>query len=45
MKKSMNQTSNAQPVVMNNTTNVSSTETTVMPNTNKGSENPQYKRQ
>jgi predicted chitinase len=45
MKKSLSQGSGAQQVAINNTTNVSSTETTVMPNTNKGSENPQYKRQ
>jgi putative chitinase len=44
MKKSMNQTSNAQPVVINNTTNVSNSETTVMSGSDRGSENPQYKR-
>lgn len=45
MKKLMRQQSNAQSVIINNTTNVSSTETTVMPNTDKGSDNPHYKRQ
>jgi flagellum-specific peptidoglycan hydrolase FlgJ len=44
MKKSLNVSSNAQPVVINNTTNVSNRETTVMPGSDKGSENPHYGR-
>ncbi len=45
MKKSLSQGSGAQPIIMNNTTNVSNRETTVMSGSDKGSENPQYKRQ
>jgi chemotaxis protein histidine kinase CheA len=45
MKKSLGQGSGAQPVVVNNTTNVSNRETTVMSGSDKNSENPQYKRQ
>jgi predicted chitinase len=44
MKKSLNESSNAQPIVVNNTTNVSNKETTVMPGSDKGSENPHYGR-
>jgi hypothetical protein len=35
MKKSLSESSNAQPVVINNTTNVSNRETTVMPGSDK----------
>ena len=44
MKKTLNQNSKPLTVAINNTTNVSNRETTVMPNSDKGSENPQYKR-
>jgi len=44
MKKLMRQQSSAQAVIMNNTTNVSNRETTVMPGSDKGSENPHYGR-
>jgi len=45
MKKSLNESSNAQPVVVNNTTNVLNKETTVASSSDRGSDNPQYKRQ
>jgi hypothetical protein len=45
MKKSLGQGSGAQPVVVNNTTNVLNKETTVASSSDRGSDNPQYKRQ
>jgi hypothetical protein len=44
-KKLLRQQSNSQPVVVNNTTNVLNKETTVAPSSDRGSDNPQYKRQ
>ena len=45
MKKSLSQRSGAQSVVVNNTTNVLNKETTVASSSDRGSDNPQYKRQ
>jgi hypothetical protein len=44
MKKSLSQRSGAQSVVVNNTTNVLNKETTVASTSDRGSDNPQYKR-
>jgi putative chitinase len=44
MKKSLSEQLKPQQVAINNTTNVLNKETTVMPSSDRGSENPQYKR-
>jgi putative chitinase len=44
LKKSLNEQLKPQEVAINNTTNVLNKETTVAPSSDRGSENPQYKR-